>query len=65
MGEKGIGRGVTTDGAVVATCTVTFVKELLRANEFGETVQEESGGAPAQVKETFGSKPPTPATLNV
>jgi hypothetical protein len=65
MGGKGIGRGVSTEGAVVATCTVTLVAELLTVNEFGETVQEASEGAPAQVKDTFASKPPRPATLNV
>ena len=53
MGGRGLGCGAPTDGAVVVTCTVTFVEELLRVNELGETVQAASEGAPAQVKVMF------------
>ena len=48
-----MGRGAPTEGAVVVTFTVTFVEELLRVNELGETVQVASEGAPVQVKVTF------------
>jgi hypothetical protein len=53
MGGRGLGRGAPTDGAVVVAFTVTFVEELLRANELGETVQAASEGAPVQVKDMF------------
>ena len=48
-----MGRGAPTDGAVVVTFTVTFVAELLRVNELGETVQAASEGAPVQVMVMF------------
>ena len=47
-----MGRSAPTEGAVVVTFTVTFVEELLRVNELGETVQAASG-APVQVKDMF------------
>jgi hypothetical protein len=45
-------RGISSDGAVVETVTVTFVDELLKVSEVGETVQDAFAGAPVQVKVT-------------
>ena len=50
---RGLGRSAPTEGAVVVTFTVTFVEELLRVNELGETVQAAYEGAPVQVKDMF------------
>ena len=48
MGGRGLGRGAPTDGTVVVTFTVTFVEELLRVNELGETVQAASEVLPCK-----------------
>jgi hypothetical protein len=42
-----------SDGAMVGTVTVTFVEELLKVTEAGETVQRACEGAPVQVKVMF------------
>ena len=42
-----------SDGAVVEAVTVTFVEELLKVTEAGETVQRAPAGAPEQVMVTF------------
>lgn len=53
IGGRGLYRGIPSDGAVVATVTVTFVEELLKVTEAGETMQRASEGAPEQVKVVF------------
>jgi len=57
-------RGVLTDGAVVATVTVTLVAELLAVTGVG-TVQVASEGAPVQVRFTLWLNPHSPAIVKV
>lgn len=51
-------RGTFADEAVVVTVTVTLVAELPTVAGFGEAVQVDSEGAPAQVKVTAWLKSP-------
>ena len=63
VGGGGLCRGTPSDGAVVETVTVTFVEDLLKVTEVGETVQRASEGAPVQVRATESLNTPVSPKL--